>query len=277
MTSLVDVTQGDRPGWLALAPERHPVGASWLNPQDGNVAELELSVHPADRRFGHGTRLLDAAVAAARTAGRSALISPEVEVGSPGDAFLTARGFRPVLRLTYTRLDLPTAEVPDLEPPDGYRLVAWRGVVPDDLAEAFAAARPAMDDMPMDELPFTPRPWSVDRVRAVAQVVADRGDHLDTVAAVEADGAIAAFTEVVLPADGNGDGQHYGTGVLPSHRGRGLARWLKAEAIQRVLADFPNINGLLADTADSNTAMRRINERLGYEPLHSSVIHRLDL
>ena len=66
-----------------------------------------------------------------------------------------ARGLRPVLRLTYTRLDLTDTHRGDGDPaegdlaelaaPDGYRLVAWRGVVPDDLAETFAAARPAMD------------------------------------------------------------------------------------------------------------------------------------
>jgi GNAT superfamily N-acetyltransferase len=205
-------------------------------------------------------------------------VGPEVEVGSPGEAFCTARGLRPVLRLTYTRLDLTTVQLPTVIPPSGYRLAAWRGVVPDELADAFAAARPAMDDMPMDELAYTPRPWTVDRVRAVAQAVADRGDHLDTVAAIEVEsGAVAAFTEVVLPGDGRGDGQHYGTGVLPAHRGRGLAGWLKLEAIRRVVTDFPGIEGLLADTADSNVAMRRINERLGYVPVHTSVIHQLEL
>jgi GNAT superfamily N-acetyltransferase len=276
---LAEVTAGGRPGWVAQSPAGPPVGSAFLRLATGAPeAELALDVHPADRRQGVGTRLLGAAEGAARAAGRSALVCGPVDAGSPADRFLAARGLRAVLRLTYTRLDLAAAELPEVMPPAGYRLRAWRGVVPDDLADAFAAARPAMDDMPMDAMAFTPEPWDVDRVRRVARAVADRGEHLDTVAAVdEADGAIVAFTEVVIPAGGTGDGQHYGTGVLPDHRGRGLARWLKVEAVRRVRADFPELSGLLADTADSNTAMRRVNETLGYVPTHRSVIYQLDL
>lgn len=277
--NLTEVTAGDRPGWVAQSPAGHPVGSAFLRLTPGSPeAELALHVHPADRRHGVGTRLLEAAEDAARAASRSALVCGPVDVGSPGAQFLAARGLRVVLRLTYTRLNLATAELPEVTPPAGYRLAAWRGVVPDDLAEAFAAARPAMDDMPMDAMAFKPPPWDVDRVRRVAQAVAERGEHLDTVAAVhEADGAVVAFTEVVIPASGTGDGQHYGTGVQPDHRGRGLARWIKVEALRRVRADFPDLSGLLADTADSNAAMRRVNDMLGYVPTHRSVIYQRDL
>ena len=118
----------------------------------------------------------------------------------------------------------------------------------------------------------------VDRLHAVAAAVAERGDHLDTVAAVaESDGTISVgFTEVAA-AGGTGDGLHYGTGILPEHRGRGLAGWLKAEAVRRVRAAFPELAGLVADTADSNIAMRQVNERLGYRPTHRSVMYLLDL
>jgi GNAT superfamily N-acetyltransferase len=276
---LAEVTAGDRPGWVAQAPAGYPIGLAFIRLMSGSSeVELALNVHVADRRQGVGTRLLEAAKDAARAAGRSALVCGPVEAGSPGDRFLVARGLRAVLPLTYTRLDLATAELPEIRPPAGYRLAAWRGLVPDDLAEAFAAARPAMDDMPVDAMAFTPEPWDVARVRRVAQAVADRGEHLDTVAAVNvSDGVIVAFTEVVIPAGSTGDGQHYGTGVLRDHRGRGLARWLKVEAVRRVRWVFPHLSGLLADTADSNAAMRRVNEALGYVPTHRAAIYQFDL
>ena len=275
---LTEVTAGDRAGWLAVAEGGHPVGTALLRLPPEGPAELDLHVHPADRRVGTGTRLLDAGAGSVRAAGRPALLCGPVDEGSAGERFLVARGLRPVLRLTYTRLDLAAARLPDPERRPGYRLVAWSGTVPDALAESFALSRRAMDDMPMDEMGAAPQAWDVDRVRAVAAAVADRGDHLDTVAAVdEADGSVAGFTEVVVPGSGRGDGLHYGTGILPEHRGRGLAAWLKAEAIRRVRASFPELSGLVADTADSNATMRSVNERLGYEPTHRSVIYRLDL
>jgi hypothetical protein len=59
--------------------------------------------------------------------------------------------------------------------------------------------------------------------------------------------------------------------------GRGLARQMKAETIRLVRARFPELSGLVTDTADSNTAMRRINDGLGYAPTHRSLMYQLDL
>ncbi|MEU8664545.1 GNAT family N-acetyltransferase [Actinoplanes philippinensis] len=129
----------------------------------------------------------------------------------------------------------------------------------------------------MDDAAWTPDVWDVARLHTVAAAVATRGEILLTTAAIGADGEIAGFTEVVLAGDGAGDGQHYGTGVLPEHRGRGLARWLKAAQIEEIRARFPKLDGLLADTADSNTVMRRVNDALGYRPTHRSLLYQVDL
>ncbi|HEV7962903.1 MAG TPA: GNAT family N-acetyltransferase [Actinoplanes sp.] len=268
---IIALTDSTGPAWIASAAGAYPVGAAFLG------SELEIQVHPASRRRGVGTRLLEAAVAEARRLGRRSVVCTPVEVGSPGDAFLAAHGLRPVLTLTYTRLDL-AGPVSTVEPTPGYRLVAWEGLVPDELANSFTASRRAMDDMPMDDADVAPEPWDADRVRRVTAAVARRGDLLDTVAVVaEATGEIVGFTELVVPGSGTGDGQHYGTGVLPAHRGRGLARWMKAESVRRARRRHPALSGLLADTADSNAAMRRINNALGYVATHRSVLYQLDL
>lgn len=194
-----------------------------------------------------------------------------------------ARGLRPVLRLTYARLSMDMLDADDVRgiverPHAGYRLVAWEGTVPDDLAGSFAASRQAMDDMPMDETDVGVQVWDVDRVRAVARAVADRGGLLHTVAAIdEADGSVAGFTELDVSAGTMGDAEHYGTGVLPQHRGNGLGMWMKAAAILDVRDQHPGVTGLLTDTADSNTAMRAINERLGYVPTHHELLFQADL
>jgi ribosomal protein S18 acetylase RimI-like enzyme len=106
-----------------------------------------------------------------------------------------------------------------------------------------------MDDMPMDETDCGTVTWDVDRVRAVAKAVEERGDHLHAVAAIDtADGSIVGFTELVVPGGGKGDGQHYGTGVLPEHRGHGLGRWMKAESIRQARERYPDLTGLLTRT-----------------------------
>jgi GNAT superfamily N-acetyltransferase len=289
LISLVDpehTPSSRRVAWLASDADGAPVGSAFLRlftrPDQDHLAELDLHVHLAERGRGAGTLLLAAALEAARVQRRRSLIT-QAAPGSPGARFLSARGFREVLTLTYARLELAVADRPALaavveRPHPGYRLVWWDATVPDELAETFARSRRAMDDMPMGGTDYGTVRWDVDRVRAAAAAVAGRGELLHTVVAVaEADGSIAGFTELVVPGDGTGDAQHYGTGVLPEHRGRGLGAWMKAAAILHARDRHPHLAGLLTDTADANLPMRAINDALGYTPTHQTTEYQLDL
>ena len=52
---------------------------------------------------------------------------------------------------------------------------------------------------------------------------------------------------------------------------------MKAEQIRRTRDRFPDLDGLLTDTVDTNAAMRRTNDFLGYRPTHEVHRRRLDL
>jgi GNAT superfamily N-acetyltransferase len=274
---------GHHLAWLASDATGIPLGSAFLRlftrAGQEHLAQLELNVHPAERRRQVGSRLLASAVAGARDDGRRSVIA-ETDPGSPGDVFLPARGFRNVLTLIHTRLPMERADLADLadRPHPGYRLVSWEGTVPDALAETFTAARRAMDDMPMGDTDYGTVVWDIDQVRAAALAVEERGDLLYTVVAVDdSDGTVAGFTELVVPGDGTGDGRTYSTGVLPEHRGHGLGRWMKAESIMRTRRHHPGVEGLLTDTADDNPYMRGINDSLGYAPTHTVLLYQLDL
>ncbi|MBV1940179.1 GNAT family N-acetyltransferase [Streptomyces sp. BV286] len=289
ITALTDpepTASSRRLAWLASDDEGVPAGSAFLRlfTKEGqeHLAELEIAVHRAERRRGIGGRLLEAAVTAARGEGRRSLLA-QAEGDSPGDHFLAAHGFRRVLALTYARLPLADADLGRIDaivqqPRAGYRLVQWEGTVPPELARTFAASRRAMDDMPMDGADYGTVVWDVDRVLSAADAIAKRGELLHTVAVVDtADGSVVGFSELVVPGDERGDGQHYGTGVLPEHRGHGLGLWMKAESIRLARGRHPELGGLLTDTADSNTHMRGINDTLGYLPTHRAVEYQLDL
>ncbi|MGW6151537.1 GNAT family N-acetyltransferase [Streptomyces sp. NPDC055144] len=288
ITPLTDPAHGAhsrRLAWLASDADANPVGTAFLRLFDGgqeHLAELTLHVHPMERRKGVGSRLLDTAVAAARDNTRRCVVA-QAGAGSPGEHFLPAHSFRKVLTLRFARLPLADVDTTALaevieRPHPGYRLASWQGTVPDDLAQTFAASRRAMDDMPMEDTDHGATAWDVDRVRAAAKAVEQRGDHLHTVVAIDtSNGSITGFTELVVPGGGTGDAQHYGTGVLPEHRGHGLGRWMKAEAIRQAHGHYPDLGGLLTDTADSNTHMRHISDSLGYVPTHTTLQYQLDL
>lgn len=133
-----------------------------------------------------------------------------------------------------------------------------------------------MNDAPIGDISYGEETWDLERTRFVAEVIAQRGERLSTVAAVEeSTGKVVAFSELVVPGDGKGDAQHYGTAVVPDHRGHGLALWIKAEAIRQAPTQYPDLSGLLTDMADTNLAMQRINTTIGYLTTHR--VHRYAL
>lgn len=268
-----------RIAWLAARADGTPVGSAFLRLDSrrthSHLAEFELNVHPAERRHGIGTMLLRAVVTGAREHDVRTVIT-DADAGSIGDRFLEYHRFGLGLTLIYARLDL-AERTPDVPAVPGYRLVAWEGVVPDELVQTFTDARSGMADAPSGTITAGVDVWDVDRTRYAAQVIEQRGDHLSVVAVLDRKGRMAGFTEVVVAGDGKGDGQLYGTAVLPEHRGRGLALWMKAAQIDQVRRRFPDLAGLLTDTVDTNAAMRRTNDHLGYRPQAKVHRRKLDL
>ncbi|MFJ4844457.1 MULTISPECIES: GNAT family N-acetyltransferase [unclassified Streptomyces] len=272
--------------WLASDDDGMPLGTAFLRlftrTGQEQLADLQLHVHAQEQCEETGMLLLEPALSAARKHGRRRVIS-HVRADSRSERLLTARDFRRVLALTSARLPLPVADPAALtrfteEPHPGYRLASWDGMVPDHLAETFVASRHAMNDTPTGGVDFSAVPWNHGRVRAAVDAVAKRGDVLHTVVAVHvADETIAGFTELAVPGDGKGDARHYGTAVLPSHRGRGLSLWMKAASIRHAGLRYPRLGGLLTDTADSNPYIRRVNDLLGYRATHTTYEYQLDL
>ena len=268
-----------RIAWLAARPDGTPVGSAFLRLDSrsthAHLADFELNVHPAERRQGIGSTLLRAVAAGAQDHDVRTVIA-DVDVASAGDRFLRHHGFEVGLTLIYARLDL-ARPTPDVAEVAGYRLVWWDGVVPDGLLQTFTDARAGMADAPSGTIATPVDVWDNERTRHAAQVIEQRGEHLSVVAALDHTGRMAGFTEVVVPGDGKGDGQLYGTAVLPEHRGHGLALWMNAAQIHRTRHQFPDLDGLVTDTVDTNTAMRRTNERLGYRPHRQLNRRKLDL
>jgi GNAT superfamily N-acetyltransferase len=246
-----------------------------------HLATVDLTVHPAHRRLGTGSRLLATVVAAAQAEGCHRL-AMEVPAGTPGENFLATRDFLPALRLTCQRL--PLGEVPEriVKLPDvphpGYRLTAWEGAPPDRLADSYAAARQAMADMPVGGLEVGTVHWDAERVRMVAEVAARRGERLLNQAAIsDADGSVAGYTKLALPTDGSGRARQLDTAVVREHRGHGLGLWLKASMLRHLHDAHPDVTEVVTDTADDNRHMLAVNTALGFRPLRRTVAYQLRL
>ncbi|MFL6055125.1 MAG: GNAT family N-acetyltransferase [Actinoallomurus sp.] len=266
--------------WVAAA-EDAVAGVARLRLFEGpgrrHLGEFSLHVHPEHRRRGVGTCLLRTVARAARDEKRGTLVV-EASSQTSGPAFLEANGFTCALSLSLLLLNVAeargVAEIVRAEHP-GYRLTRWLGVVPDDLAEAFAAAKNAMGDMPTGKMDYGTTTWDTDRVRDMAEVVEKRGDTLLTVAALHGD-TVAGFTELVIPVGDGTRAIQYDTAVVTPHRGKGLGLWVKAAMLEWLRAEWPAVLEIETDNAEDNAHMLAVNERLGFRPLRQTRQYQCD-
>jgi GNAT superfamily N-acetyltransferase len=171
-------------GWVAREGGRLRGAAilTLFGAENAHLADLRLRVHPDARRRGTGRALAERAIGAAREDGRTAVAVTSL-LGSPGDGFAAALGFRPVLDAVHNILRL--SEVDDAAmrawaagaeaKTGGFELVRWQGAVPEELMAAFLAARTGMDDMPVGELDLRPQRSTAEIVRQIEESIRRQG------------------------------------------------------------------------------------------------------
>jgi len=234
---------------------------------------LELRVDPARRQRGLGTGLLDRAVERCCELGVEALRS--VHSTAAGAAFAAAAGARDEQRIVRSTLDLRTAELPDPNPPDDFRIVHWIGCVPEEHLASFVVARMAMDDAPEPEGMDIPA-WTAEKVRASEESLERRDREMRLTVAMAADGEIASFTELRV-SRGSTLCFTDDTGTIATQRGKGLARAVKVESLRRLRADQPGVDFVTTANAEENGVMRRLNESIGFRPSLVETLAALDL
>ena len=82
----------------------------------------------------------------------------------------------------------------------------------------------------------------------------------------ETSGAVAGFTEVVVPAQRPTRADQYDTVVVPKHRGYGLGRALKARMLFELRAAEPQLLDVQTWNAAEANAIARVNAELGFRP-----------
>lgn len=239
---------------------------------------LRLGVVPEARRNGAGRRLLAAVAASARRAGRT-LVSVGTTGRQPGGpAWLERLGVRPGLSMLTNRLDLGGLDRALLRrwieaaPIGDYRLLIWRGEIPEAHEAAFLDLLMVMHDAPKGELEDIREPITAEQSREWLRTLDERGMALWTVlacerAASEGDGAaFAGYTEMILDRVRPELVWQGDTAVRPEHRGRGIGKWLKAAMLEQLLEERPAARRVLTGNADANAPMLAINRRLGFAP-----------
>ncbi len=209
-----------------------------------------LHVHPEHRGRGAGGALF---AAARRHLARIGVRRVRATVLPEALDFARARGFEPGREVRYSALGLrPGRPAPD--PPDGVRLVPVSVLDARALYEAeTAGAADEPGDVASDAVTFDT--WRYD--------VWENPDlDRDASAAALAGPEVAAFS--LVARDGTRMWSDM-TATLPQHRGRGLARLVKAAALRRAAERGVTVAYTANDEA--NAPMLAVNTHLGYRPV----------
>jgi GNAT superfamily N-acetyltransferase len=250
--------------WSARRGGAEPItGVAELRLQrhEPGVGYLRLFVAPAARRHGLGSALLGRAVREASGAGVGRL-QGTVLASPSGEPFArTCTGLRVVLRLVGQdqRLDDPAVlsrcHQVTACPVPGYQLRHWRGEAPEALVASFGRVMGHVLDAPGAGQQLAARDWDRAAVRAwEAGMTAGGAQLLVCVAVHAASGQVAAATVTTVPAHGGRIADQHDTAVLPQHRRRGLARWIKADQTIRLHDDFPAVRAITVTVNQANPA-----------------------
>ncbi len=151
--------------------------------ENSDAAMPRGHVHPAHRRRGVGTALLEACLDLARSEGRTR-VSGGGFTTSPGPSFLRSRGWTTdgMARMAIRRLDLHGASASTWQAlhdeaatcAGDYELVRLVGPAPDDRLEDLVAVHEAINDAPVEDPDNEPDVWTADRVRRLDAAMAAR-------------------------------------------------------------------------------------------------------
>lgn len=238
---------------------------------------FDLYVDPDQRRRGVGSALLERLVASARAHDRSRMVTefrvPDTDTSHPYRRFAESHGFRFNSTEVVRHLDLPVAEdlLDELEAAtvthwrDDYRLETHVGAVPDPLLPSLTGLMGRLAvDAPTGELDFEAEVISPERMRDQFDLEHRQGRTRVTTVALDAEGAVAAYTELMLTA-GSDQLWQWGTLVGPEHRGRRLGMAVKLANLRRLQADFPERRVIITGNDDTNEFMVSVNRDLGFE------------
>ena len=229
-----------------------PVACGFVEPL-GAYSQGDVAVVPARRGHGIGSALLAEISSRARELGKHEIQGEVQESDAESRAFFERRGFEAVGGEKAVVLELEGIEPPDVDPPEGVRIVT-RAEEPGRLDEMYALATQADED-----IPGSAGVQSFERWRAMD---IDRPNCLPELCFL----ALAA-DEVIGYAFLLAQSKRAFHGLTVTRRDwrrRGVATALKHAEI--AAAKREGFERLLTESEERNEPMRRLNEKLGFVP-----------
>jgi mycothiol synthase len=252
-----------------------------------HVLEFMIEVLPEFRRQGLGSRLLSLIADQARTHNRRLLTCETNDRVPAAGEFLARIGGRRGLEARLNQLRLADIDrglvqrwLEQSRPLNAeFSLGTWEQCIPDERLQAVSELLQVVgNDQPRGNLEMEDDNYSPEIIRQFeAMMLAGGQQHRMLYAMDRRDGRLAGLTEVYWNPNRPAVLQQAFTGVWPDYRSRGLGRWLKAEMLNRVMQEWPQLEVIRTGNANSNAPMLKINVDLGFKPFIAWTIWQTDL
>jgi mycothiol synthase len=244
--------------WLAWERKRAVGTASAAEQRGRGIPLVRNIVRPDSRRQGVGSMLYAEMSRWARERDYDRLEAWIDDEETDGLAFARTRGFVEVSRELKVALELAAYDPPPVDPPPGIEIVTWTDR-PEAVRGMYEVYREAEPDIPGyegdDVAPF--EEW-------LAEHMSGSGDRPEWTFVALAGDEVVGYAKFSLTEAQPHVAFHDLTGVKRAWRGRGIAGALKRRQIA-----WAKENGyarVVTNNEERNEPIRRLNERLGYEP-----------
>jgi GNAT superfamily N-acetyltransferase len=244
-------------------------------------AEVTVAVHPAHRRRGVGTALVEAMAEHGRSDGRLVLNSivdvPLAEAGVHASlSFAPKVGFEAMLSGNVRHLTVPTdaarteklwSEVATARDAEDYRVLTFEAPWPEEylddqcaLFQCMSTDEPHGDDGHEEEI------WDAERIGENDALRVARGARfLIAVAQHVPSGRLVACTELSIGAGSPGQAWQMLTVVEPEHRGHRLGLAIKLANLELLAERAPHVRLIVTGNASVNAPMIAVNDMMGFE------------
>jgi mycothiol synthase len=283
-------------------PAEHAVSVDFVLEENGLVAGTAIAdwgaddtenpdtcwgdviVAPAFRRRGLGSVLLRRLLEEITEMGRNKLFLTSVTSVSAGEIFAERIAAKRGLEQNTNRLLFSEINREYLHrslenaPRETFELEVFDGEYPDDQLEALCELFLVMNDAPLGKLELNDEKLTPQKLRQNLEHERKLGiKRCLLVARDRASGRYAGFTEVEWLLSRPQIVSQNGTAVHADFRGHGLGAWLKAVMIERILRDHPEADQVRTSNAESNAAMLKINDALGFKLFLKRIVWQVDV